>query len=171
MAYLTPTDLAEKPGPREMAEVATDPQADVVQTDLMDATLRGLERSAWGDADIAIADNALARISGEISLAQQLMDGFLAKRYPLPLQTVPGMLTVWCRAIVRYQLHGGRISDEKTDPIVRDYRDALKLLQAVQDGSFSLGLDDPLLASPASVDAQFDSTPTIFNRGQLKAFR
>lgn len=64
--------------------------------------------------------------------------------YPLPLPHVPLILKGWARAIVRYRLHAHRISDEKSDPIVRDYRDALNLLGLVAVGKFSLGLGDPL---------------------------
>jgi phage gp36-like protein len=50
----------------------------------------------------------------------------------------------WSRAIARYYLHKDAISDANTSPIARDYRDAMKLLQQLAEGKFSLGVDDPL---------------------------
>ncbi|WNP66694.1 phage protein Gp36 family protein [Pseudomonas aeruginosa] len=47
------------------------------------------------------------------------------------------------RDIGRYLLHKDRISDDK-DAILRNYKDALKFLQMVADGTFSLGAEDPI---------------------------
>ena len=60
---------------------------------------------------------------------------------------MPGIVTAWTRAIARYFLHKDRIrTDEKSDPIVRDYRDAMKLLQLTAEGKFSLGAEDDLVS-------------------------
>ncbi len=49
------------------------------------------------------------------------------------------------RWITRYLLHKDRVNTaEATDPVVRDYKEALKFLQLTADGKFSLGADDPL---------------------------
>ena len=42
-----------------------------------------------------------------------------------------------------------RQTDERTDPIVRDYRDAIRLLQETAQEKFHLGIDDPT-TSPGS---------------------
>ncbi|MEO1819914.1 phage protein Gp36 family protein, partial [Pseudomonas sp.] len=76
-----------------------------------------------------------------------------------------------CRAITRYNLHQHRVSNEGTDPIVRDYRDAMKLLQLTADGKFSLGGNDPVQASPSAIDVRFDADTNVFSRKELKAFR
>lgn len=141
--YVTTVQLAERPGATELAQVAT-PEADaVVDSLLMDAVLRGNDISAWPPAQVAVANDALARINDAISDADGLIEGFLAKRgYALPLSPVPGVIVTWARAIVRYNLHKDRITDPKTDPIGRDYQDALKLLQLTATGQFSLGATD-----------------------------
>lgn len=142
--YVTLLQLAERPGARELAQVASTEFRAVVDFELMDLSLRGGDRTAYSVDEIAAADEASARILQAVSDADALIDGFLARRaYALPLDPVPPIVAGWSRAIARYELHKGRISDEKTDPIARDYRDALKLLQATADGKFSLGVGDP----------------------------
>lgn len=165
MAYVSHLQLAERPGARELAQVASPDHAAVVADELMDATLRGGDRSAWSAAEQAAADAALARIDEIVAQADSLIDGFLVKRgYPLPLTPVPPLVAAWATAIARYLLHKDRISDEKSDPIARDYRDAMKLLQLTSTGQFSLGADDAVVSSPAS-DVRFESVEPVFSRG------
>lgn len=168
--YLTAAQLADRPGSLEIAQVATPESSPVVDADLMDATLRGEDRSAWLPADTAIADQALARVNESIDSAGDLIDGYIGKRYSLPLDPVPGVLTVWARAIARYMLHKDRRSMESDDPIVRDYRDAQKLLQLVAQGKFSLGADDPSGADSATGDVKFTGDGTVFGRDQTHYF-
>jgi phage gp36-like protein len=169
--YVTPEQLAERPGARELAQVATRERDRIVADDLMDATLRGTDRSSWTPAQIASADDALARIQEAIADAGSIIDGFLAQRYKLPLATVPGVVTTWSRSITRYQLHKDRTATENDDPIVRDYRDAMKLLQLTADGKFSLGAEDPVINDPQDVDVRFVSDDRAFSRRQTRDFR
>lgn len=141
--YVTLLQLAERPGATELAQVATAEVDAIVDPALMDALLRGTDTSAWTPAQVAVGNDAIARINDAVSDAGGVIEGFLAKRgYPLPLSPVPGVVTAWARAIVRYYLHKDRITDPKTDPIGRDYQDAMKLLQLTATGQFSLGVGD-----------------------------
>ena len=122
--------------------------------------------------DQADADAAMARIQDAVAEADALIDGFLAKRgYTLPLAPVPKLVTGWSRSIARYLLHKSRISMESNDPIVRDYRDALKLLQLTADGKFSLGADDTVATGGSSTDVRFSFAEPVFGRKQLNSFR
>ncbi|MEP7043336.1 MAG: DUF1320 domain-containing protein [Dokdonella sp.] len=141
--YVTLLQLAERPGAKELAEVATSDYSRVVGSQLMDLTLRGEDRSTYSPEDIAAADEAAARITQAVEDADAVINGFLAQRgYALPLDPVPGIVATWSRSIARYALHKYRIGDERTDPIARDYRDALSFLQQVVAGKFSLGIGD-----------------------------
>ena len=171
MSYITHAQLAERPGARELAEVATPAHLRMVPYELMEAALTGGDRSGWSADENQRADEALERIDDAVRDAAAVIDGFLARRGYLPLDPVPDMVTVWCRASVRYYLHQHRLSTETNDPIVRDYRDAMKFLQLTADGKFSLGADDPIQSNPNSVDVRFEATPNVFSRKELKAFR
>ena len=177
MAYITPAELAERPGARELAQVATPDGKAVIAFDLMDASLRGLDRGAWSAEDIATADAALQRIDDAVAEADAVIDGYLVKRgYAVPMDLAAAstrkLIAGWSRAIARYLLQKDSISDEKTSPIARDYRDAQRLLQLTADGKFSLGAEDPQApgAGP-STDVRFAHPEPVFGRAQLKAFR
>src|SRR5699024_2937530 len=118
---------------------ATPEREAIVDADLMYATLTDSDRSQWPADERAVAAAALERVQAAIDDADSLVDGYLAKRYSLPLAKVPGVLVVWARAITRYSLHKDHKALENDDPIVRDYRDALKALGLVADGKLSLG--------------------------------
>lgn len=178
MPYITTAELAERPGASEIAQTASLPHQMVRDYALMDATLRGLDRSAWTSDQVALADTALARVQDAVAEAGAVIDGYLVQRgYTLPLQLPAGstgrnMVTVWARSITRYFLNKDRMTDESKDPVARDYRDALKLLGLLAAGKFSLGADDPAAtANAASTDVRFESAPLVFGRAQMRAFR
>jgi phage gp36-like protein len=178
MPYVTHAELADRPGAQELALVATPEHLAVVEAGLMDATLRGGDRSAWPPEAITAANAALANIDDAVAEGDALIDGFLAQRgYTLPLELPPSatgksVLTAWSRACARYLLHKTRISDETKDPIARDYRDAMRMLKLLADGKYSLGAADPQAsASTSSTDVRFSGAPNVFGRDQLKAFR
>lgn len=171
MNYITHDDLAERPGARELAQVATKEGVRAVATDLMEATLRGADRSAWPADQVAVADDALQRIQDAVTEAESLIDGYLAKRsYPLPLSPVPKLVTGWARDIARYLLHKDRGGKEDNDPIVRNYKDALKFLGLVAEGKFSLGAEDPITSNPNQLDVRFESALSVFDRKSRRAY-
>lgn len=162
MRYVTLPQLAELPGAQELAQVASDSHGAIVGAELMELTLLDGDRSAYPPEEVAAADEALKRIEQAIDEAQALCNGYIGKRYKLPLARVPGLLSAWARAITRYKLHQDRISDERTDPVARDYRDALKFLALVAEGKFSLGIEDPEAEGPGEV--RIDPGAKVFGR-------
>lgn len=172
MQYITPSELAEIPGAKELAQIATAEHLPIVDVLLMQQTLTGSDRTGYQASDIAAADDALNRIVAAMDNAESIIDGFLVKRgYSTPLQDVPDLVMGWTRDIGRYLLHKNRISGDSTDPIVRNYKDAMKFLRMIVDGSFSLGATDPVETSPSSADVQFSSDEKVFAREQMNHFR
>lgn len=171
MGYLTPLHLAEKPGARELAQVATPEHRAVVDAVLMDKTLRGQDRTGYAADEIARADEALARIAAVMLETDQLMDAHLALRLALPVDPVPLVLTRIARAIVRYELHKDRVTDPKTDPVARDYYDAMRLLEGIRDGKVSVGANDPVSAESPALDVRIESGRKAFGGRELSAFR
>jgi phage gp36-like protein len=146
MAYITHQQLLDRPGSRELAEVASNEDGDMVPYELMALTLNGGDRSAFDVEQIADADAALARIDDAIADADGVIDGYLRiAGYSLPLVPVPRLVVVWSRAITRYYLHKNRRSLESDDIIVRDYKDAQRLLEQAASGKLSLGADDEVI--------------------------
>jgi phage gp36-like protein len=165
--YVTLAQLAELPGALELAQVASDAHGAVVDAELMEATLLNGDRSAYTPEQIAAADSARARIEQAMTESAAVIDGYLGKRYTLPLAATLPILATWARSIARYRLHASRISDDRTDPIARDYRDAVRFLEQVAAGKFSLGLDDPERAPSAAGDIRIDPGSKVFGRRVL----
>lgn len=166
--YITLAQLAEQPGVKELAEVATPAHLRLVDYDLMHATLTGADRSAWTPDETAVADLAIARINSAITEAVAEIDGFLSPRGYLPLQSVPDIVSSWCRAITRYKLHQNRLNADDKDPITRAYTDAMKLLKLTAEGKFSLGVEDKVITQGAGMP-EFVSGQSIF-RDAMKDF-
>lgn len=172
MQYITAIQLAERPGAFELAQVATAEHVRPVPAALMEATLRGDDRSDWSADELLTADAALQRIEDAVGQAESLIDGYLAKRtYSLPLSPVPQLVTGWARDIARYLLHKDRKGKEDGDPIVRAYRDALKFLEQIVAGKFFLGGEDAIANNPNSLDVRFEASDNVFSRDQLRSFR
>ena len=88
---------------------------------------------ATGLIDSAIVEKAL-------NDASEVIDGYLASKYVLPLATTPGIVADLCQSIAIYKLHITQ-PDEK---IVRDHQDGLKALRDIADGRLRVpvaGLD------------------------------
>lgn len=172
--YCTTAHLADTKLTHELAEVATPERYPIVADDLMEATLRGESRSVFDPADVAIADEALAVITTALEAADGLIDGYLVMRKPtpyvVPLNPVPGIVSTWARWIGRYLLHKDRVStEERTDPVVRDYKEALRFLALVRDGQFSLGAGDPLPAASAGAP-EFVAPERQFTMDTLRSY-
>ena len=130
MPYATPQDLIDRLGAREATALS--------------------DRFATGQPDLAVLAQALA-------LAQDEVNGYVGRRYALPLATgtgalaaVPSMLTRLSVDVARYRQTGTEIME--TEAIRNRFKDAVKVLEQIADGRVSLG--DLMLATaggPASV--------------------
>lgn len=172
--YATLVQLADAKLSRELAQVATADSAQIIDDALMEASLRGGDRSSWPPDQIALADDALVHITRALLSADSLIDGFLRTRKPvaymLPLNPVPGLVAVWSQWIARYLLHKDRFgTTDQTDPVVRDYQQALKFLQLTADGKFSLGATDPLPPAGAGMP-EVCAPRRLFTRDTLRDF-
>lgn len=168
--YVSLVELADRPGALELAQAATPERFRTVDAALLDALLRDQDVSNWPAEEVEIAELTKQAIVAEVEAAGGLIDGFLARRgYALPLTRTYSVVTGWARAIARYKLHQARLSTEKDDPIVRDYRDALALLKLVAEGKFSLGTEDPL-TPPSSGAPKFSAPARVFTAGTLRDF-
>lgn len=172
--YCTPAQLADAKISRELAQLATPDRYPVVDDALFEATLRGQDRSSYDPADVAIADLALAHVEKALTDADGVIEGYLSLRkptpYTLPLSPVPGIVVVWARQIARYLLSKDRVGTrEETDPVVRDYRDALRFLELSRDGKFSLGANDPLPPSSSGMP-DFCAPERVFTTDTLRDF-
>lgn len=174
MTYCTTTMLSDAKLTREVAQCCTPERFNIVADALMDASLRGDDRSSYPAADVSVADEVMVVVSHYLQEADSIINGYLSMRqpapYPVPLRPVPGIVSVWARWIVRYLMHKDRVhTSEKTDPVVRDYERAVQFLKDTRDGKFSLGIGDPL-PPPSSGAPSWSAPPRTFSQDTLKDF-
>lgn len=167
--YITHADLAEHPGTAELSQCTAQDGEVPVPPQLLTVVIAGGDTADWTADELVQANMALGRIDEVITDTQGLIDGFLRQRgHRLPLAAVPPLLTRWARAIVRYQLNRNRVGDEKTDPVIRDYKEAMAYLEKVAAGKYSLGIEDPL--SPAGGAPQHTGPGRTFDMHSLRDF-
>lgn len=111
MAYLTQTELEDRIGP--------------------DVVLQLADRDRDGVADAAAIAAAIADADAEVN-------SYLAPRYALPLASTPDIVKRLSAMVARYNLWRRNVPEEH--PAYVAYRDALKTLQEVANGSVSLPL-------------------------------
>lgn len=152
MPYATPAQMVSRFTEREVVALT-----DRAGTGMVDAQALGL---------------ALVDASAEV-------DAYLARRYALPLavqgvalSSVPSILVGACCDIARYRLTGTEVME--TESIRNRFRDALKLLQQIADGS--LGFAEPLdlvragnSNSPAAV-TRTNERERLFDAGTLGSY-
>lgn len=120
----------------------SDLEAAVTKRRLIEAT-NDDNPTATGEIDQTKVDAAIAR-------AGDLIDGYLGKRYSLPLPSVPSLVS---RLAVDITVHNlfARVQDGEMSQGVRDReKEAIRVLELIMRGEISLGL--PTTASaPAPI--------------------
>lgn len=105
-------------------------------------------------------------IEGAINDASDFIDGHLAGRYALPLQTSPKMLTRICCDIARFYLDDSTVTEKQQNA----FDTAKSVLSKLADGRMSLGL--PVDSQPEQTDGDIEmqSAGSVFGRNQSKSF-
>ena len=112
---------------------------------------------------VPIIDEAIADADGEI-------DGYLAKRYAVPISPAPKIINKCSKDIAVYNLFSRIGIDESTDQktYLNRYNQAIKFLTLVAEGKVSLGAetDDPTTAAATGFSVK--SNPRIFSRDKMR---
>ncbi|OGI31340.1 MAG: hypothetical protein A2287_02805 [Candidatus Melainabacteria bacterium RIFOXYA12_FULL_32_12] len=115
----------------------------------MYCTLQDIKKQVQESTLIEITDDNLSgQISTEvvdesILYSQTLIDGYLRGRYTLPLQTTPEILKILCVDLSIYRLYSRRFHTDMPDSINDKYKSSIKLLEQIQKGIISLGIEIP----------------------------
>jgi phage gp36-like protein len=107
-----------------------------------------------------IIQEAMSDADGEI-------DGYLAKRYPVPLTQIPKAINKFAKDIAVYNLFSriGIDENDKEKNYLNRYQSAVKFLQMVAEGKVDIGVGSTQTAASAGFAAQ--SSPRLFSRGSL----
>lgn len=137
-AYCTQQDLIDRFGQAELLEIA-DRDSDTV-------------------IDAAVVTGAIADAGDEI-------DGFVGRRYDLPLASTPSLLKVLACDIARYRLY----KDQPTERVKDAYKEAIARLKQIGDGQVLLDIAgaEP---SPIADTPLVQSQDRVFSRETLKGW-
>ena len=111
-----------------------------------------------------LIDAAIADADGEI-------DGYLAKRYNVPLSTIPKVINKFSKDIALYNLFSrmGIEKDSDAEIYLTRYNAAVRFLTLVAEGKVSIGADedgDPVSAAATGFTVQ--SSPRLFSRASMR---
>lgn len=139
MPYITLQDLIDRYGEVVMLGVA--------------------DRDSDGEYDTDAVDRA-------ITDASETIDSYLAKRYALPLPSIPAPLKRICGDIVLYLLSSdGTVTDEKR----KRYEDAINFLKALAKGDASLGAALEQDSNNNVGQVEMTSSPRLFSRNTMRS--
>lgn len=161
--YVTGLEMIDRFDAQEMARVAGPQSLPRFEGELLRAVITGQPTTDWPADEVQAAEAALGRIDEAIADAGQQIDGYLGKRYPLPIVPAPTLLKRLAASIARFLLH----DDAATDEIRKRYEDSVRTLQAIAKGEMSLGLDDPSPARGAGAVGTKTRRDRVFSRDSL----
>ncbi|MEM6381653.1 MAG: DUF1320 domain-containing protein [Pseudomonadota bacterium] len=141
MTYATQQDLIDRFGERE----------------LIQRTDRTNRPATTVDATV---------VTRHLTDATATVDGYLAKKYTLPLASTPEILVKITADIARYFLHGN--TAEKGDPVRDAYDQAVGWLRDVSKGHVVLEDGGEAAAQPGGGSVSFTAPDRVMSRDSLK---
>lgn len=143
-AYITRSELESRFGAQEIA-------------DLLDDNRDGSESATEAET-----------LTSAVADASNLIDGYLASRYTLPLVSVPEIVKVWAADIARYKLWEQRAPEE----VRQRYEDALNQLKDLARGNIALPPGSDGSTPGTSIAGAIDgfSEERIFTMDSLRDF-
>lgn len=116
---------------------------------------------------IPLADSAIQDADAEIN-------GYLAKRYRLPLQEAPVILNKFSKDIAVYNLVS-RIGIDESDrdkTFLNRYNAAIKFLTMVAEGKTDIGIatGDAAMSCQSAIGFRMDSTRRMFSRESMRGW-
>lgn len=109
-------------------------------------------------------------IDGAIGDADAEIDGYLAKRYAVPLAPAPKVINKFSKDIAIYNLFSRIGIDESTDQktYLNRYNAAIAFLKLVAEGKVSIGSESEDPATAAATGFTVKSNTRLFTREQMR---
>ncbi|MEW5745278.1 MAG: DUF1320 domain-containing protein [Nitrospirota bacterium] len=120
------------------------------------------------DDGLGVVDQT--KVDEAIAYADQLIDGYLRGRYSLPLSTVPGLIKQLSVDLAIFHLYGRRFEMELPEGIMARYKNAIKLLEQIQKGLISLGIESASTGSQGIYKSNKTSDDRTFSKDILDTF-
>jgi phage gp36-like protein len=142
MAYATPAQFIQKFGLEECAQLLADEQnllTTLLLSDVIGLATGGVWTGEPTDADQAAANGALARLTRQLVVSSNYMDGYLGSAVTLPValnDANAGVLEDCCLALARFGLADD--SDNSTERMSKAFEQWRVWLKDVQAGRVTL---------------------------------
>lgn len=100
------------------------------------------------------------------------IDGYLAKRYPVPFHPVPKVITKFSKDIAAYNLASrqGIDESERDKTYLTRYNSAISFLSKVATGVIEIGMDTSETNFNGSQSVSLKSSKRIFSRSNMKGW-
>ena len=135
---------------------------------IKDDALNAIINDAYIEDDTERESKIAALIEDAIKDASDEIDGYLAKRYPVPLSNIPGVINKFAKDIAVYNLFSrmGIDEDSREKNYLNRYKAATQFLTLLADGKVDIGIVTPQAAAQSGFKIQ--SSPRLFSRNTLK---
>lgn len=150
-----------------MAEYCTDQEVrDMIKTDALDILIQDASIASEEERELLFAPILGAAIAD----AQGEIDGYLAKRYSVPLEVVPKMINKIAKDIAVYNVFSriGIDEGDRDKTYLTRYNAAIAYLKLITEGKAELDTGDSDPQSAATTGFSVSSQSRRFNRGRLK---
>lgn len=109
---------------------------------------------------------------GAVEDACAEIDGYLAKRYSIPLKRTPKVLNKFAKDMAVYNLVSrmGINEDDREKTFLNRYNAAVKFLMEVAKGTISIGTDEEDAGSAAANGFSMDSSHRLFSRESMRGW-
>lgn len=111
-----------------------------------------------------------ARVDDAIAYADQLIDGYLRGRYTLPLSPAPGLVKTLSVELALFHLYSRKMDLGMPDPVIARYKNAVRLLEHIQKGLVSLGIEEVSTPEAGMYKGTKRAADRVFGKECLKGF-
>lgn len=113
-----------------------------------------------------------AKVTRAIEDADLLIDSFLRFQYTVPLSPVPALVRKLSVDIAVFNLFSRRrvVTDEIPEGVILRYRDALRMLERLQTGRASLGIEPETSDVQPAIKVSKTSEDRLFTKTLLEGF-
>lgn len=107
-------------------------------------------------------------IEDAIKDASNEIDGYLAKRYPVPLTNIPGVISKFAKDIAVYNLFSRMGIDEgsREKNYLNRYKAATQFLTLLSEGKVDIGITNTQAAAQSGF--KMKSSPRLFSRESMR---
>lgn len=139
----------------------------IVQADLVPAHITTARLAELTQDTVTSTTVDAAVVTALILAASAEVDGYLGRRYALPLASTPELVKQLAIRVTLYRLHGRR-PGSMTEALESDYKDARRMLEEIASGTLTLGVHPEAAVSERTV--QVTGQDRTFGRTNMGDF-